>query len=197
MFTGIIEQIGIIRHIDLVLSNKEIYIQSSLAPELQIDQSIAHNGVCLTVETVGHDWHRCTVIAETLSLTTFSDAQIGDQINLERCIQAHSRLDGHFVQGHVDHTAKCISVVELNGSWTYRFEFPWVNRNLIVSKGSICIHGVSLTVSGLAGDYFEVSIIPYTFHHTNFKFIRPGSSVNIEYDILGKYIQRMMATRTI
>ncbi len=195
MFTGIVEQLGKIRDIRHSKSNIELYIASGFASELSIDQSIAHNGVCLTVDALADDVHRCTLIADTISKTNFSEAQIGDAINLERCVRMDSRLDGHFVQGHVDCTSKCLQVRDLNGSWRFRFVLPMIYSHLVVDKGSISINGVSLTISALATDYFEVSIIPYTYQHTNFHTLHFGSSVNVEFDILGKYIQRRLAIK--
>ena len=195
MFTGIIETKGKVINKIANQSNLELYIRSSITQELKIDQSIAHNGVCLTVDQLGDDWHRCTLIQETLDKTNFKSIKIGDEINLERSLKTDSRIDGHFVQGHVDCTVYCDQVKDLQGSWTYSFSIPYEYQALIVHKGSICINGVSLTISGISKSNLNVSIIPYTYHHTNFDQIKIGSEVNIEFDILGKYIKRMLETR--
>lgn len=192
MFTGIIEQVGTIREIKPSQSNIELYVTSGFTPDLSIDQSISHNGVCLTVDALDAEWHRCTLIRETLTRTNFNHAKIGDLVNLERCVRMDARLDGHFVQGHVDCTVACMAVQDLQGSWVYRFELPSEYQSLVVDKGSICINGVSLTLSAIAQDYIEVSIIPYTHQHTNFNMLKPGSLINIEFDVLGKYIKRMV-----
>jgi riboflavin synthase len=195
MFTGIIESKGIVSKISGSQTNLEFYIHSNFTTELKIDQSIAHNGVCLTIDALGEDWHRCTLIEETLNRSNFRSVQVGDVLNLERSILANSRMDGHFVQGHVDCVSRCITLKDMHGSWEYSFEIPEKFKPLIVYKGSICINGVSLTVSGLEESSFTVSIIPYTYHNTNFNTITAGDEVNIEFDILGKYIQRIIALR--
>ncbi|MEP7321376.1 MAG: riboflavin synthase [Saprospiraceae bacterium] len=195
MFTGIIESKGIVTKISGSHTNLEFYIHSDFTNELKIDQSIAHNGVCLTIDSIGEDWYRCTLIEETLNVSNFRSIQVGDALNLERSILANSRMDGHFVQGHVDCVSKCIAVKDLDGSWEYSFEIPEKYKQLIVYKGSICINGVSLTISALEDSTFSVSIIPYTYHHTNFNALQNGHNVNIEFDILGKYIQRIIAFR--
>jgi riboflavin synthase len=195
MFTGIIETSGTVLKAEHVHSNLLLYIQSDLTPSLKIDQSIAHNGVCLTVDEVSPEWHRCTLIQETLEKTNFKDITGGDIINLERSLTTQSRMDGHFVQGHVDGVSTCISVLDMDGSWVYSFSLPSEFKSLVVLKGSICINGVSLTISELNETNFSVSIIPYTYYHTNFKTIKKGDRVNIEYDILGKYIKRMLDMR--
>lgn len=195
MFTGIIESKGIVTKISGSHTNLEFYIHSNFTHELKIDQSIAHNGVCLTIDSIGEDWYRCTLIEETLNVSNFRSVQVGDALNLERSILANSRMDGHFVQGHVDCVSRCTSVKDLDGSWEYSFEIPEKYKKLIVYKGSICINGVSLTISGLQESTFSVSIIPYTYHHTNFNALNEKHEVNIEFDILGKYIQRILAFR--
>ncbi|MEP7266916.1 MAG: riboflavin synthase [Saprospiraceae bacterium] len=192
MFTGIIETTGVVEQITHDQSNLEIYIKSSISQELKIDQSIAHNGVCLTVDKIADHWHRCTLIKETLDRTHFHQIKIGDKLNLERSIKAESRMDGHFVQGHIDTITTCNKIINEQGSWVYNFELPDPFKSLVVEKGSICINGVSLTISKLEANHFEVSIIPYTFDYTNFNQIRKGSMVNIEFDILGKYIRRIL-----
>lgn len=191
MFTGIIETLGEVVDIHTVQKNVEIYISSIFSTDLKIDQSIAHNGVCLTVDQTAPSWHRCTLIAETLDKSNFNNLQKGDLVNLERSVIIGSRLDGHFVQGHVDTTTTCLEINDSDGSWVYKFSLPSTSSQLVVPKGSITINGVSLTISDLKEAYFEVSIIPYTFHHTNFHKLRPGDLVNIEFDILGKYIHRI------
>jgi riboflavin synthase len=195
MFTGIIETKGIVSRILSSLSNLEIYIQSNLTNDLKIDQSISHNGVCLTVDALQDDGHRCTLVEETLNKTNFKSVKVGDYINLERSLLSNSRMDGHFVQGHVDCITRCIEMIDKNGSWIYTFELPKQYQQLIVQKGSVCINGISLTVSDLFHASFNVTIIPYTFHHTNFNALQVGQEVNIEFDILGKYINRMYEVR--
>ena len=162
-------------------------IKSVISSELKIDQSISHNGVCLTVVEQQEDWHKVTAISETLGITNLNSLKKGDLVNLERCLRVGDRLDGHMVQGHVDSTAKCIKVTEENGSWRYLFEGNSEVKQLVVYKGSICINGVSLTVTKTMNHEIEVAIIPYTYEHTNFQQIQVGDLVNIEFDILGKY----------
>lgn len=195
MFTGIIETTGTVLNIEHVQSNMLLYIQSELTPELKVDQSIAHNGTCLTIDQLSPDWHRCTLIRETLEKTNFGGITVGDIVNLERSVTAQSRIDGHFVQGHVDGVSICLSVHAMAGSWVYSFSLPSEFKAYVVLKGSICINGVSLTISELNETDFGVSIIPYTYHHTTFKNMKAGDRVNIEYDVLGKYIKRMMDIR--
>ncbi len=192
MFTGIIESSGRIIRLRPDKSNLQIFVESSISNELKVDQSVAHDGVCLTIDELGPDWHRCTLIRETLEKTHFSGTKKGDRINLERSIRFDSRIDGHFVQGHTDTTLACLASSERNGSWVFEFELPSVFKALVIPKGSIALNGVSLTISALKADRFEVSIIPYTFEHTNFQLIRPGNRVNAEFDLLGKYIQRSL-----
>ena len=188
MFSGIVEATGVIRAIQKEGSNVHLTIQSSLSGESYIDQSIAHNGVCLTVVKKTSDTHIVTAIEETLNKSNLNDLKINSLINLERSVLATSRMDGHFVQGHVDTTVVCRDVVEADGSWYYTFELPKEYNKLVVPKGSICINGVSLTIADLTTDTFSVAIIPYTFENTNFKTLQKGNMVNIEFDILGKYI---------
>ena len=187
MFTGIVEDIGEV--IDVIKENQNIHfvIKSVISSELKIDQSISHNGVCLTVVDQHEDWHKVTAISETLSITNLKTLKKGDLVNLERCLKIGDRLDGHMVQGHVDSMGKCIKITEENGSWRYLFESNNDAEKLVVYKGSICINGVSLTVTKTNNQEIEVAIIPYTYEHTNFKQIGVGDLVNIEYDILGKY----------
>jgi len=192
MFTGIIEALGSVVDMRQEAENIHYTIASSISGELKIDQSVAHNGVCLTVVAVGEGQHTATAILETLQKTNLKDWQLGAKINLERCMPAHGRFDGHIVQGHVDQTAKCVAVADEDGSWRYRFVFDASKGNMVVEKGSICVNGVSLTVVDAAEDAFSVAIIPYTYEHTSFHQIHVASIVNLEFDIVGKYIQRMM-----
>ena len=187
MFTGIVEEIGEV--IDVIKEDHNIHfvIKSVISSELKIDQSISHNGVCLTVVEQQEDWHKVTAISETLGITNLNTLKRGDLVNLERCLKVGDRLDGHMVQGHVDSTAKCIKVTEENGSWRFLFEGNNEVEKLVVHKGSICINGVSLTVTRTINQEIEVAIIPYTYDHTNFQQIQAGDVVNIEFDILGKY----------
>jgi riboflavin synthase len=192
MFSGIIESTGKVLDLKKEQSNLRIVIQSSFTAELKIDQSIAHNGVCLTVVSIQGNSYTVTAIDETLQKTNLGSLQIGDQVNLERCIKAGDRLDGHIVQGHVDQTGVCTSVVDNNGSWIFDFKYDGAANNITVEKGSICINGVSLTVVNSQNTSFSVCIIPYTFAHTNFHSIKVGSTVNLEFDILGKYISKLI-----
>ena len=187
MFTGIVEEIGEVIDIIKEDQNAHFVIKSVISSELKIDQSISHNGVCLTVVAQQEDWHKVTAISETLVITNLNSLKKGDLVNLERCLKIGDRLDGHMVQGHVDSTAKCIKVTEENGSWRYLFEGNSEVEQLVVHKGSICINGVSLTVTKTMNQELEVAIIPYTYEHTNFQQIQVGDLVNIEFDILGKY----------
>lgn len=187
MFTGIVEEIGEVIDIIKEDQNAHFVIKSVISSELKIDQSISHNGVCLTVVAQQEDWHKVTAISETLGITNLNSLKKGDLVNLERCLKIGDRLDGHMVQGHVDSTAKCIKVTEENGSWRYLFEGNSEVEQLVVHKGSICINGVSLTVTKTMNQELEVAIIPYTYEHTNFQQIQVGDLVNIEFDILGKY----------
>ena len=192
MFTGIIEQFGRVKSIESEGSNKHFTIESSLSKELRPDESVAHNGVCLTVTAISDESFKVTAIDETLIKSNLGDLQSGDYVNLERAMQWNGRLDGHMVQGHVDQTATCTKVKELEGSHYFHFEHPSIEF-INVEKGSICVNGVSLTIVDVWENGFSVAIIPYTIEHTNFKFIVPGSRVNIEYDIIGKYVSKMMA----
>jgi len=187
MFTGIVEEIGEVIDVIKEDQNAHFVIKSVISSELKIDQSISHNGVCLTVVEQQEDWHKVTAISETLGITNLNSLKKGDLVNLERCLKVGDRLDGHMVQGHVDSTAKCIKVTEENGSWRYLFEGNSEVKQLVVYKGSICINGVSLTVTKTMNHEIEVAIIPYTYEHTNFQQIQVGDLVNIEFDILGKY----------
>ncbi len=197
MFTGIIESTGVISSISVQETNKTFQIISSLVPELKVDQSISHDGVCLTVESLTEHTYQVTAISETLSKSSLSHWRAGDRINLERCLQLQSRLDGHIVQGHVDTTATCLKRESLQGSWLFRFEFPVLFKNLIIEKGSVAVNGISFTCFDVADSAFSVAVIPYTFDHTNVRDLFPGSEVNIEFDMLGKYVERIMAQRVI
>lgn len=198
MFTGIIEAQGQVKKMQKEGSNVHFTIASPVSSQLKIDQSVAHNGVCLTVVSVGEGTHTVTAIDETLQRSNLGDLKEGDFINLERAMQVHARLDGHMVQGHVDATAICTKVEVLDGSWVYHFEYAFQPEYLLVDKGSISVNGVSLTVVKPGGEVsgtarFSVAIIPYTFEHTNFKTIQLGSRVNLEFDVIGKYVARYLA----
>lgn len=195
MFTGIIEATGTIQDIRIAGTNKTFVISSLISGELKIDQSVAHEGVCLTVEACSANDHEVTMIHETLVKTNLGSKRVGDIVNLERCMQMNGRLDGHIVQGHVDQTTRCIEKKELDGSWLFRFELPDAHKALIVPQGSICINGISLTVSHLDASSFGVSIIPYTYEHTTISAVDVGLMVNVEFDILGKYVERHLALR--
>ncbi|MDB5089880.1 MAG: riboflavin synthase alpha chain [Mucilaginibacter sp.] len=192
MFTGIIETLGIITELRHEQGNLHIAVESSIAAELKIDQSVAHNGVCLTVIALADGKHTVTAIEETLNKTSLGHLKTGDLVNLERCMQMNARLDGHIVQGHVDQTATCIDFKELDGSWEYTFEYDSAQGNVTVEKGSICVNGISLTVVNSHNNSFSVAIIPYTFEHTNLQHVKAGSVVNLEFDIIGKYVARLM-----
>jgi riboflavin synthase len=192
MFSGIIELTGQVVDLKKEQSNLHITILSSFTEALKIDQSIAHNGVCLTVVSIQENTYTVTAIDETLQKTNLGALQIGDPVNLERCIKAGDRLDGHIVQGHVDQTGICTSVIDNKGSWVFHFKYDGTANNITVEKGSICVNGVSLTVVNSQDTSFSVCIIPYTFEHTNFRNVKEGSVVNLEFDILGKYISKLM-----
>ncbi len=188
MFTGIIESIGKVENIEKDGENYHFTFQSDISKNLKIDQSVAHNGVCLTVTSQNNIEHQVTAIYETIQKTNMSSLKIGSLVNLERCLKIGDRLDGHMVQGHVDDTIVCTKINEEDGSWRIGFEGENLNEKLIVDKGSICINGISLTVAKINKNYVEVAIIPYTYENTNFKQLKINDIVNIEYDILGKYI---------
>jgi riboflavin synthase len=194
MFTGIIEALGKVRSIEPKGTNITCWIQSPISADLKVDQSISHNGVCLTVEEIAEDRHRVTAIEETIDKSTLGGWKNGDLVNLERCMTMNSRLDGHIVQGHVDTTATCIERRDLNGSWEYRFEFPKKFSHLVIEKGSISLNGTSLTIFNVKKDRFDIAIIPYTFDHTNIQSVVPGSIVNLEFDMIGKYVARFLKT---
>ncbi len=192
MFTGIIETLGTVTQLKREQSNLHITIQSAISKELKIDQSVAHNGVCLTVVAIADDSHTVTAIDETLQKSNIGDFKLGDLVNLERCMQMNGRLDGHIVQGHVDQTAICINLQENDGSWVYTFEYDAANGNVTVEKGSVCVNGISLTVVNSKDNSFSVAIIPYTYEHTNLQQVKVGAKVNLEFDIIGKYVAKMM-----
>ena len=190
MFTGIVETVGTIRQISVDGSNKTFFIESGISQELHPDQSVSHSGACLTVEEVIGNTHRVTAIEETLKKTNLCNWQVGDLVNMERSLKMHSRLDGHLVQGHVDAVAKCVKRVEKDGSWEFEFTFPKKFGGLIIEKGSVCVNGISLTAFDVKRKGFSVAIIPYTFEHTNIKSVYEGQVVNIEFDVIGKYVMR-------
>jgi len=191
MFTGIIECIGIINSIREEGGNKRIEISSAISEELKVDQSLSHSGICLTVIAAGRGRHEVIAVAETIARTAIRHWQTGDAVNLERSLQMNGRLDGHIVQGHVDETGTCISIEEQNGSRVYTFTFSPSNKTLLVDKGSIAVNGVSLTCFRTADRTFQTAVIPYTHEHTQFKNLKIGEEVNLEFDIVGKYIQKM------
>lgn len=192
MFTGIIEDIGTVSNLKTELDNLHITVKSTMTPELKIDQSVAHNGVCLTVVAINSNEYTVTAIKETLNKTNLNTLKIGDQINLERAMKLADRLDGHMVQGHVDQTAVCNHVEETNGSWVFSFDYDASLNNITIEKGSITINGTSLTVVNSKKDSFSVAIIPYTYSHTNFNTFKKGTIVNLEFDVLGKYVSRLL-----
>ena len=191
MFTGIIEAFAKVKKLDKVGENLQIKFECNLAEELKIDQSVSHNGVCLTVEKCEEKYYSVTAIKETLDKTNLGLLQIGDYVNIERSLKIGDRLDGHIVQGHVDQIAKCVSSETLDGSWFFTFEYNKNSGNITIEKGSITVNGVSLTVVNSEENRFSVAIIPYTFEHTNFKQIEIGSFVNLEFDMIGKYIAKL------
>jgi riboflavin synthase len=193
MFTGIIEELGSVKNIKREGGNLHLRIEAAMCPELKVDQSVAHNGVCLTVVSIKGNEYTVTAIQETLDKTNLGDLSLGDVVNLERCMKMGGRLDGHIVQGHVDKTALCTKVKEEDGSWVFNFEYDKNSASEItVEKGSITVNGTSLTVVNSKDNGFSVCIIPYTFYNTCFKNIKKGDKVNLEFDIIGKYVARMM-----
>ena len=195
MFTGIIESTGKIKEIIITGTNKSFWVASSLAGDLKVDQSLSHNGVCLTVEEINNGMHRVTAIEET-RLKTNLDAWTNDSvINLERCMQLNGHLDGHIVQGHVDCTARCHEVIPKDGSWEYSFSFPGEFAAFIIEKGSVTVNGISLTCYNVTNNQFTVAIIPYTFEHTNMSSLKQGDMVNIEWDVVGKYVSRIQSLK--
>lgn len=191
MFTGIIETSGFIKNIVKEGDNLHLTVASSLSNELKVDQSISHNGICLTVVALEADSFTVTAVRETIEKTTIGDWKIGDIINLERGMKLGDRLDGHIVQGHVDQTGSCSSVETAEGSWYYTFEYDTAQNNITIEKGSITVNGVSLTVVNSKLNSFSVAIIPYTYEHTNFKTLKAGDKINLEFDVIGKYVARL------
>ncbi|PHQ30713.1 riboflavin synthase [Leeuwenhoekiella nanhaiensis] len=196
MFTGIIENLGIVKSLVREEGNLHITVESHLTPELKIDQSVAHNGVCLTVVELNGDSYTVTAIDETLKKTNLNQLKEGDYVNLERAMILGSRLDGHIVQGHVDQTATCTSIEEEEGSWIFTFEYDSSLQNVTIEKGSITINGVSLTVVNSKLNQFSVAIIPYTYNHTTFKTFKKRTVVNLEFDVIGKYVKRLLEIRS-
>ncbi len=195
MFTGIIEDLGELKKVEHSGDNLVFTVHSKLSPELSIDQSLSHNGICLTVIELEGEQYKVEAIRETLEKSSASSWKIGDSLNLERCMKTDGRFDGHIVQGHVDCTATCTAVEDQNGSFLLSLRYADANH-ITVEKGSICVNGVSLTVVNSKENEFSVALIPYTWHHTNLQYIKEGGTVNLEFDILGKYIQKMMQSKT-
>lgn len=197
MFTGIIETIGKVISIESEDTNLHFQIESNISHELKIDQSVSHNGVCLTVVSTNPTSYTVTAVAETLTKSNIGKLNVGDEVNLERCTPVGSRLDGHIVQGHVDQTGICTSIQNENGSWIFTFQYDRSKGNITVEKGSISVNGISLTVFDSQDDKFSVAIIPYTFENTNLKNVHEGDTVNLEFDIIGKYVAKMMSGRAL
>ncbi len=195
MFTGIIESVGTVQDLTSQGTNKSFYLKSNISSELGIDESICHNGVCLTVEEINNDTYKVTAIKETLDKTNIGAWKAGDLINLERSMKMGGRHDGHIVQGHVDCTAICISKIDLEGSYEFAFEFDKKFAALVIEKGSISLNGISLTIFNVGLNTFSVAIIPYTFEHTNMQSLQKGMQVNIEFDMIGKYVSRLQSLR--
>ena len=193
MFTGIIETLGIIKEIEKEQGNLHITVASEITHELKIDQSVAHNGICLTVVQMDQTQYTVTAIQETIDNTAIGTWQVGDTINLERAMKMGDRLDGHIVQGHVDQTGTCTHITEANGSWVFTFAYDPALSNITIEKGSITVNGTSLTVVNSAAHSFSVAIIPYTYEHTNFHTYKVGTQVNLEFDVIGKYVARLTA----
>jgi len=197
MFTGIIETTGLIKDVIINGLNKTFWIESSLSPEFKVDQSVSHSGACLTIEEIKGSLHRVTAIDETLQKTNLAGWAVGSLVNIERCLPLNGRLDGHFVQGHVDTTGTCLNRIEKDGSWEFEIEFPEKFAELIIEKGSVCLNGISLTAFNVSKNNFSVAIIPYTLEHTNIKQAKVGDIVNIEFDMVGKYITRKISLSTV
>ena len=191
MFTGIVEEVGKIKNLIKEGTNLHIEVEAKMTPELKIDQSVSHNGVCLTVVSIKEHSYMVTAIQETLNKTNLDSLSTGDLVNLERGMKLGDRLDGHIVQGHVDQTAKCIDIKDIDGSWQFTFEYDPKLNNITIEKGSVTISGVSLTVVNSERNSFSVAIIPYTFENTIFKKIEKGTTVNLEFDVIGKYVKRI------
>jgi riboflavin synthase len=194
MFTGIVEEVGEVVELHDSGTNRDLVIHARMTPELRVDQSVSHNGVCLTVVAINGDTYRVTAVKETLERSNLGSLRSGDGVNLERSLRIGDRLDGHMVQGHVDTVTECLSVEDVGGSWRYTFRVP-EQKHLLVHKGSICLNGVSLTIAELEPDHFAVAIIPYTYEHTTFRSLQAGHRVNVEFDVLGKYVERMLTSR--
>jgi riboflavin synthase len=192
MFTGIIESMGELKTLRPEGTNLHLTFSSSFSDELKVDQSLAHNGVCLTVVAIDGDNYTVTAIEETLNRSSLGQLRIGDLVNLERCMSASGRFDGHIVQGHVDTMGSCKSVLEKDGSWEFQIQYPKNPNHITVEKGSITINGVSLTVVDSEEDWFSVAIIPYTYEHTSFRSLKPGDPINLEFDVVGKYVARIL-----
>ena len=192
MFTGIIEKRGLVKEIITSGTNKTFWIESAISKELTIDQSVAHSGVCLTVEEVKNVWHRITAVEETLKKTNLNSWKRNSVINLERCLKMNGRLDGHIVQGHVDAVATCVEINEKEGSWEYTIQFDAKFAALVIEKGSISLNGISLTIFNITANTFMVAIIPYTYEHTNMQHLAQGDEINIEFDMIGKYVSRFL-----
>ena len=195
MFTGIIEDLGILKKIEKEASNFNFYFESKLTNELKVDQSLCHNGVCLTVVSINNNIYKVTAVKETLEKSNLGDLYVGSLVNLERAMKNNARFDGHYVQGHVDQTGQCLNVIEADGSWYYEFKYNNNSNNITIEKGSIAINGVSLTVVNSKLDCFSVAIIPYTYSNTNFNKIQKGDTVNIEFDMIGKYVSKLLSNR--
>jgi len=191
MFTGIVEEVGEVVELHDSGTNRDLIIRARMTPELRVDQSVSHNGVCLTVVNINGDTYRVTAVKETLERSNLGSLRPGDGVNLERSLRIGDRLDGHMVQGHVDTVTECLSVEDVCGSWRYTFRVP-EQKHLLVHKGSICLNGVSLTIAELEAGHFAVAIIPYTYAHTTFRSLKAGHRVNVEFDVLGKYVERML-----
>jgi len=192
MFTGIIESVAVVEKVTKKGKNIELKLSSNLSSKLRVDESLSHNGVCLTVTSCDENFYFVTIVDESLKKSNFSNIKVGSEVNLERSLVINGRLDGHIVQGHVDDIGQCIKKVDQENSWLYTFEFSEKYSNLIIEKGSICVNGVSLTCFDVSDNKFTVAIIPHTYENTNFKFLKEGEAVNLEFDILGKYIKKIL-----
>lgn len=195
MFTGIIEVLGEVVEVRTSQSNKEFIVKSPLSSGFRVDQSVSHNGVCLTVVNVADDVHTVVAVQETLNKSNLESLSQGDLVNIERCMVSNGRFDGHIVQGHVDQTARVLSIVEADGSWLFTFQYDPSIGNITVEKGSVAVNGISLTCFDSQRDRFTVAVIPYTFEHTNMRSLKPGDIVNLEFDIIGKYVKRLLEVR--
>lgn len=195
MFTGIIEVLGEVVEVRTSQSNKEFIVKSPLSSGFRVDQSVSHNGVCLTVVNVADDVHTVVAVQETLNKSNLASLRKGDLVNIERCMVSNGRFDGHIVQGHVDQTARVLSIVEADGSWLFTFQYDPSIGNITVEKGSVAVNGISLTCFDSQRDRFTVAVIPYTFEHTNMRSLKPGDIVNLEFDIIGKYVKRLLEVR--